>query len=402
MNCEPQHPVRLYVVSALACFCQTVYVFTLARYFADTGATSLQLGWMGTLEFGAYGVGAWQFGRWSDRIGRRRMVIAGVLILVLIYVVSIPFRTYVPFLILLLVTGLANGMIWPALIANIATRPPDSAGVTDPDSSWLNQRLIMFCVSWNVGLMLGFVAAGQLLPYGLVPPFAIIASTALTCLLVIVSVPDDPPFADDVAKHAPIAAEKHGLPAAKKSRRFVHIAWLANVTGATAVGMIFYIFPKLVSALDISPQNHGFMMGTFRVTVIVVYFVLYRSTFWRFRLTTTLLVQSLALAGMLIIATASQVWTLTLGLCLLGLLLGYNYFTSLFYSTSTFNDRTKGKGSGIHEATLALGLATGPLVGGLLSNAGDLRYPYYAWCGLLLVTAACQVAIYWRGRDSSD
>ena len=63
------------------------------------------------------------------------------------------------------------------------------------------------------------------------------------------------------------------------------------------------------------------------------------------------------------------------------------YVASLYYSLEGGADR-KGGRAGIHEAVLGSGLFLGPLMGGLVGQALDLRAPYLATVLVFVATAA--------------
>jgi len=102
--------------------------------------------------------------------------------------------------------------------------------------------------------------------------------------------------------------------------------------------------------------------------------------------------QLLAVAGLMIIAAASSAAGLLLGLALLGQLVGYNYFAGLYYSTAGSSREGRALAAGIHEATLAAGMAIGTLLGGMLGSVVDQRMPYRLAAGVVIVLIAAQCA----------
>ena len=145
----------------------------------------------------------------------------------------------------------------------------------------------------------------------------------------------------------------------KSARTFVYLGWLANVASAMGVSVIIHLFPHLATELEISAPIHGLMVATNRSVVIIIYSLMFWLTFWRYRFSAALLAQLCALAGLTLLASSRTVPFLTLGLILFALLSGYNYFSSIFYSTTTFDRRRQGLASGMHEASLAVGFARG-------------------------------------------
>ena len=164
------------------------------------------------------------------------------------------------------------------------------------------------------------------------------------------------------------------------------------------VSVIIHLFPHLATELEISAPIHGLMVATNRSVVIVTYSLMYGLTFWRYRFSAALLAQLSALTGLMLLAYSQTVAFLTLGLILFALLSGYNYFSSIFYSTTTFDRQRQGLFSGMHEASLAVGFAAGSFGGGLVGLWLGSRAPYQAVAVVVLVTTAVQSWVHWKGR----
>jgi predicted MFS family arabinose efflux permease len=163
---------------------------------------------------------------------------------------------------------------------------------------------------------------------------------------------------------------------------------------------VLHLFPDLAVSLEVPSRNHGAMLAMMRAVVIGTYLIMHHAAFWRHRFSATTAAQVVGLVGLsLLICTATQTG-LTLGLCALGFLLGFNYFASLYYSTTSSHERTIGLAGGIHEATLGLGIAGGSLIGGLAGAAMGPRAPYRLSLVVLTGMFLVQTLVYARGRAS--
>jgi MFS family permease len=98
----------------------------------------------------------------------------------------------------------------------------------------------------------------------------------------------------------------------------------------------------------------------------------------------------------LVIAGSESTVTLFVGLTLLGQLVGYNYFSGLFYSTAGSPDERRALAAGIHEATLAGGMAIGTMAGGVFGSVGGRRMPYVVAAGVMLALTVVQSTAWWR------
>ena len=150
-------------------------------------------------------------------------------------------------------------------------------------------------------------------------------------------------------------------------------------------------------SLGVAPHVHGLMLAANRGVVICTLIGLHLSTFWHFRFSTAVVAQSLGVVGLLGLATLSHPVMLTLAMCCMSLMLGMNYFSSLYYTTTGSADHQKGARSGFNEATLAFGLTGGSLFGGLVGQAWGSRAPFVFAAGLVTVLIVLQIYAYRRG-----
>src|SRR5207237_9755185 len=96
-----------------------------------------------------------------------------------------------------------------------------------------------------------------------------------------------------------------------------------------------------------------------------------------------------------VIARAESAVPLLIGLALLGQLVGYNYFSGLFYSTAGSSHEQRALAAGIHEATLAAGMAIGTIVGGVLGSRVSQRMPSLLAAVVILVLIVGQSVAWW-------
>ena len=157
---------------------------------------------------------------------------------------------------------------------------------------------------------------------------------------------------------------------------FSRLAWQANLGGAFAISMMFHLFPLLMVELEIPAREHGSLLALNRTVVILTYLLMYRVQVWHHRFFTAALSQILAVVCLLVLAAADSRLDVIIGLVGLAQLLGYNYFASLYYSTTGASEEQRGAASGMHEFTLAVGIAAGATIGGLVDQFGSSRAPY--------------------------
>jgi hypothetical protein len=252
----------------------------------------------------------------------------------------------------------------------------------------MSRVLIVFCLAWNLGMMAGQFFGGWLFDIDRLWPLrAAFCLAALNLLAIAVMRRPDPTGSEHVSCD-------HSLSCDVQAGAFARLAWIANLGGAFSMSMVLHLFPKLAVLLNVPAEQHGEIMATMRFVVIGVYMLMHRIRFWRFRFTTALISQGIAAAGMVLLSLATSTAQLWLALAALAQLSGYNYFASLYYSTSGSADEQRGAASGIHEATLALGFAAGSAIGGAVGQWFGAQAPYGLAAVLIVVLACVQMGVY--------
>ena len=387
---------RIYLMAMLNNCALMMFSFAMTRLFAEQGAPLYTLGSLAGVAYLSYGLGSVASGRFSDAIGRRRVIALGAgLSLCFLYVASLGTRLAF----LLTMTGLVGGaisMVFPPLIAWLSEREADTG--LGPARS---RVLIAFCIAWNIGTVLGALCGGLLFAVSHKLPL-LTALLFMAALLVLALRTDgageQDPFGEEESSDAtalpvsPAGAEP--APPVRVRKSFAYLGWIANIGGAFNMSAILFLFPSLAAHLGISSSVHGLMLATSRLTMIAVYFLLHLTLFWRYRLSAAFGAQFLAAAGVLLLARGGSVPVLTAGLVLASVLTGYNYFASIFYSTTGFGAEKKGTASGLHEASLAAGFGGGAVAGGILGSLQGLRAPYRLGLWVLLALWLIQCCVY--------
>lgn len=378
----------LYVVTWLTDFSGLLLIFAVSRDLAEQGASLAKMGAVGGVLSLMFCVSGIVFGRLSDRVGRRRVVFLGMTLLVvgcggyLVLAVD-SWGYYVSYWL----SGLGMGMVHPPLVAWLNQGRED-----DERGPATTAVLIRYCVGWNFGVIGGQMAGGWLFPLGLRWPMAAALGLAVVNLGLV--------LATGKWSSKPKASPA-GLGLANARHRaissgFARMNWIANLGGAFSMSMILHLFPQLAVNLHVPSELHGTIVVAMRVAVIGVYLLMYRSQFWHYRFSVPLVAQASGLAGLGVLLVARGPMGLIVGLMGLAVLLGYNYFAGLYYSTTSRGDEQRGAVSGMHEGTLALGFAAGSMGGGIVGTLAGGRAPYVLGMCVIVVLAAIQIAVYVR------
>lgn len=255
--------------------------------------------------------------------------------------------------------------------------------------------MIVFCVAWNLGMLSGQLVGGRLLEQGTAWGLGTaLAAASLNLMVGMFAVRRVRPI-------QPVVIEGKEVPEKLVARAnlFKRLGWIANLGGVFGGAMVIHLLPDLMVSIGIPPREHGSLLALWRGVIILTYAAMHWSSFWHYRLGVSLGSQAIGAMGMLLIAGAHSGWMLLAGLSLLGQLVGFNYFSGLYYSTAGSHQEGRALAAGIHEATLATGMALGTMAGGWLGSHLSQRGPYALggiFIGILMVL---QVGGWLRWRE---
>ena len=380
----------LYVISAACDFSLFLVVFTVSRGLAESGADLTRMGIAGGGLALTMAASSYVTGRLTDSWGHGRIIAAGSILLTVSATGCAAVSAAHPlFYGVYWLAGLAGGMVYPPVIAWLS-----QGHRGDQATRSVGSVLIRFCVAWNVGMICGQLSGGFLFGFGRLLPLALAGALPVLSLVLLARIRRGPTEATAADETLTSQRQDHQT----RSALFAHMNWVSNLGGAFSISMIFHLFPDLAVALGVAPERHGTMLAMMRSVTVVTYLLMHNTRFWHHRFSAVLIAQAIALAGLLTLVLADTALGLTLGLIGLGVFGGYNYFASIYYSTTGSGDRGKGRASGMHEATLALGIAGGSLAGGVAGDALGPRAPYALAMCMIACMLAVQTAIFMRAR----
>lgn len=395
---------RLYAISGLTDFAAFVVVFTVSRGLKESGADPLCLGMVGGGLALTQGVGSALGGWLSHRFDPKAVFQAGAMFTLLacggMLAIDPPAATMVdgvrsltigladaPFLAVYWLLGIGLGLLYPPLIGWL-----NHGEDAHRQRHQVSRRLILFCISWNLGLLCGQLTGGTLFGISRFWPLAVAVAVA-AFNLVLVGRTSRPSAALLEENAPPDASETSPLELAAAFKR---LSWIANLGGMFGGSLVLHLFADLAVTIGVSARRHGWLLACSRGVVIVTYLLLHKSHRWHYRFSAALASQALAAAGLLLMARAESGLGLLAGLMLLGQLLGYNYFAGLYYSTAGSAHVGRVFAAGMHEATLAAGIAIGTVAGGVLGTKVGHRAPYYTAAAVMAVSAAVQMVAWFR------
>lgn len=365
-------------------------IFAVSRGLAEQKSPQWYLGIVGAgLSFSAgLGsiIGGWLANTWDGR----KVFVAGAVLMVFSIVAcwwGDPRSSW--FLPLYWLLGIGIGSLYPPLVGWL-----NQGEVSHVQSHSVSRTLILYCISWNFGMMCGQLTAGKLFLMGASWTYGAALAVGVVNLVVAVFasrlVPALPASLNEEVAPVPVSRE------AALATSFKRIGWIANLGGMFGGSMVVHLLPDLAVNIGVHADRHGELLACWRVAIIVTYLLLHVSQFWHFQFKTSVLSQLLAVVGLMVIGLSNSAWMLLGGLVLLGQMVGYNYFSGLYYSTIGSSDENRALAAGIHEATLATGMAVGTIVGGFLGYNVNFRVPYLFAAGVLVVLVGVQAVAWWK------
>ncbi|MFM2093071.1 MAG: hypothetical protein RIS70_195 [Planctomycetota bacterium] len=384
----------LFLISLLTDFSVFVVVFAVSRGLAEIHVEPWYLGVVGaTLSLSA-GVGSILGGLLAHRFDSRAVFLAGAtMIPASIFACAVTDNRSYMLLLFYWILGLGMGFLYPPLIGWLNQGDPAHG-----NQLTVSRRLIVFCIVWNVGMMCGQLTAGSLFAIGKHWTFGTSLVIAIANFFIAIVAAASVPRSVEVSasQHDPVDPNL-----LKLGSVFKQLGWIANLGGTFGGSMVMHLLPDLAVGIGVPADNHGKLLACWRAVTIATCIALHSLGFWHYRLLASLISQATGAIGLVVIARANSATTVLVGLVLLGQLVGYNYFSGLFYSTSGSSSERRVLSVGIHEATLATGMAIGTILGGVLGTLVNHRLPY------LIAAIAIGVLIFvqwaaWRKWTTAD
>jgi MFS family permease len=363
----------------------TIYYLAAPLLLIDLKANPIQLGLVGTLASSIHMGMAHLMGHLSDRLGRRRLIIAAPVLFLTTCLLMTQVGEVWIILALSVVNGLALSIYWPSLQAWIADHP------TGTGQGGLARDIGTFNLSWTAATLAGPIFSGFL--YGIYPrlPFLVAAAIALMLFILV--------FTSVHESRLTPAMTAFPVDTATSNRRksFLYAAWVANFASWFIMGNTRYQFPKLARELNIAPHIIGLLLGFIGLALFTGFFLLRRTDRWLFSRAYLFGAQILALAGISLLVVSKESTLFALGFVMIGLSCSVTYYSSLYYAVHLLAE--KGRGTGLHESILGGGAVLGPILGGVAAQYAGLRAPYLLCLAVLAAALGAQFIIVKRDKN---
>lgn len=348
------------------------------------------MGYLGAAYFLVAAIANTVSGPLSDKLGKRWVSFVGTVIMaVAIFGIIQCEPATMGFYISYTAVGLALGIIYPPIMAALGS----ARSGRDTMRTYL-----FFCLAFNFGIACAQVSGGLIYKHvGQDAPFyvAIIASIlAGICLLLV----------KERTREVSVSEQQTETEVdfdAQQSRVFSRINWCANCSGMFSMSLIWFLLPKLIVQQEIDADIHGTIMACGRVCTIATFVLMFLIQRWPYQLRFVVICHVLGILGLIGIYLSETAVTFSISVCVFSILMGFNYYGSLFYSSTGASSENKGKAFGLNEAFLMFGAVGGSLLGAALSTSDSYRLPFVVAAGVVAASLACQCVI-WQLKGNSD
>jgi len=356
-------------------------VLGMTFYASKLGASPLVIGITASASTLLYVIFSRIFGRLSDRIGRKRVPQIAALCFSILYFSMPHCKNLTQLVILFPFTGLTLSAFWPPFEAWIAELN---------DGRPLEKRVRMFNLAWACGVMIGYGTGGYIYELSYMIPFYFAGVGSFIAVTVVTSQPK--PLKQIVSVEGQSQSDNTELDAqVHLTKKFLYISWTAIFFTWITLGVLRYIFPKLISVLEMKPSVFGLLMLVWAGTQFTLFFILGATKRWHYKFSMLLILQLLGCLGFVIIYLSNSPIFWAFALMLFGLQTGMIYFSSIYYSLHGHAD--KGNKSGWHECILSSGGFIGPFIGGALANYINLKAPYVFCAAMVIVGLILQISL---------
>ena len=362
-----------------------IYYLAAPLLLIQLKANPVELGLVGTITSLVHMAMSHFMGHLSDRLGRRRLIIAApVIFAASCLLVTLTGRVGV-ILALSALNGFAISIYWPSLEAWVADRQTGSE---------LARNIGSFNLSWTAATLIGPVLSGFL--YDLYPRLTFLFAAAVALMLFILIYTS----LQDTELHSIKSVEPTDGEAPTARKDLLYAVWVANFASWFLIGNVRYQFPKLARELGLPPYVIGLLLGCVGFSLFSGFFILRGTRLWHFKRRYLFGAQLLAALGLVFLFLSGEPVLFALAFLMIGLSCSVTYYSSLYYTVHLLEK--KGKGTGLHESILGIGAVLGPILGGIAAQYIGLRAPYLLCFAVLFAAVVAEFTLTNKRNDKGQ
>lgn len=299
------------------------------------GTNEWELGVLGAMMAIPYVAGSVYFGKFSDRIGRKPLIMAGLGLYTAVIIAYAFAPSILVFGILRCLEGVAFSMIWPSAEAFVADMNEGAS---------MDRPVGVYSLAWSSGYTVGPFLMGAVLSVGS------LASSFLVALILVVAA------LSLLANFSMRSSRKRGTAGEGVRVRTSGIVYVMVVWGFAMLSF-YFLFPPYALAFGISPSAIGYMVGC-ASGMRTISFLIYGKR----------LKKSPATVGMGLLALSMLIgWIFPnyLGFLMMSIVFGSSLGVLYAFSLGRMLELpSKGSSAGIFEAAIGFGQFLGPITMG--------------------------------------
>ncbi|MCX8181910.1 MAG: MFS transporter [Candidatus Methanomethyliaceae archaeon] len=325
-------------------------------------ANEWELGIIGTLVALPYFFAPFLFGKMSDRVGRRPLILSGILVYFFtsfMYVISTSIHQIA---ILRIFEGISFSMIWPSTEAFVGDFAKHLSR---------NRAIGLYSVAWSSGYMLGSMTMGLMVYFiDLTHLFFVVGFIMLVGICAFFSLNIKNSDLEEISTDKP-------------SRSLViSVSYVMLIWGVSVLSF-FSLFPSYATKKGVSPSMIGYLIGIVGLVRTLVFFFFSRIMAIMGSATMPIGMALLSLSMLILWLAPSEIGLLA-SVSLLGLSLGLLYAYSLLLMLSL---PSRGRYAGIFESSIGLGELVGPIIMGYMGFVISPSFPYICLSILGLISS---------------
>jgi MFS family permease len=372
-----------YCIALLNCYASVFYSNFLFFYMkGHFGFGDLENLLLAAFNGMVYAFSSWKCGGFAQRFGYARSIYIGCIGFASAMVAGLLLHTVAAQIIVFGVWTISVCFIWPALEAIIC----------EGSETKISDRVGTYNLIWAGGSATAYFTTGMILErFGMQSLFRIplcLVAVETVVLSTVIFIFRKRKFSPAVAT-ATVMTSRPPM-----SKRFMHMAFLANPLSYVAINTVLPLIPSISSTMGLSTAAAGIVCSIWMFARLGTFALLWRWTGWHYRFRWLAGAMLGLLVSFTVLILARSIPLMLAAQIGFGASVGLIYYSSLYYSMNASEKR--GANGGLHEAMIGTGLFLGPLCGAgaivLLpaSNAGT-----WSVSGLL---AAGLSALLWMGR----
>jgi predicted MFS family arabinose efflux permease len=174
---------------------------------------------------------------------------------------------------------------------------------------------------------------------------------------------------------------------------------VGSITSFALVGLMGGVYPELGKSLGVDAALFGVLMAGSALGRSLVFLGAMRWSRWGRDVRVTAVVQLAAAAAVAAVSVAATVRACIPAFLVVGVSTGVCYYRGLYTMLETAGSR--GRRSGVFEASILAGILLGSLGGGAMARYGGLHAPYVPAALFTVLMVLLQVALARSGRSAA-